>query len=163
MSIFSSIFHFFSDLFSSVKKAWDTLPVQVQTGLLNGSGILNIINQFVDQDPKLVIATIQKNYPDENLDAIYSGLVTIAKTYNVLPATVPPDLEGIVAVIQTFLKAQEAKSWPAVLFNAASILANILAGADTPYEIIVSVLQFVYTTFIKNKEIQFASVPPATV
>lgn len=156
MSIFSFIGHLFSDLFSASKRAWNHLPSNVQAGLLNGSGILNIISQFVDQDPKQVIATIQVNYPDENLEAIYSGLVDIAKFYNILPAVVPADLEGVVALIQGYLKKTESASWPKVVFGAAAVLADTLTGTSAPFEVVASLLQFVYSNFIKGSDIKLA-------
>lgn len=156
MSIFSFLSKLFSDLFSATHKAWDDLPKNVQDGLLNGSGILNILNQFTGQDPKLTIATIQANYPDENLDAIYGGLSAVAKSFNL---QIPATLEDLVVVIQTHLKSIDATIWPAVISAAASILATILSGTGTPFEIVASLLQFVYTNFVKPKGIVFAATP----
>lgn len=150
MSIFSAIGHFFSDLFSAASRAWHKLPASVQSGLLNGSGILNIMNQFIGQDPKLTIATIQANYPNQDLTAIYTGLAAVAKSFNL---DVPATLSDLIVVIQSHLKTVEATVWPAVMSGAAGILATILSGAGTPFEIISSLLQFVYTTFVKPKEI----------
>lgn len=156
MSIFSFLGHLFSDLFSATQRAWDKLPANVQSGLLNGSGILNILNQFTGQDPKLTIATIQANYPNENLDAIYSGLSLVAKSYGL---DVPATLEDLVMVLQTHLKTIEATAWPAIISGAAGILATVLSGAGTPFEIVSSLLQFVYSNFIKPKDIVLASAP----
>ncbi|HXD92774.1 MAG TPA: hypothetical protein VNX01_06135, partial [Bacteroidia bacterium] len=146
MSIFSAILHFFEDLFSAMHRAWDKLPANIQSGLLNGSGILNIINQWTGQDPALTIATIQANYPNEDLTAIYNGLAQIAKVWGLnVPATLP----DLVVVIQDYLKKAEATMWPAIISGAAGILAQFLAGSATPFEIISTLLQWVYTTFVK--------------
>jgi hypothetical protein len=159
MSIWSFLAHLFNSLFNATRDAWNKLPKNIQDGLLNGSGILNIINQYADQDPKLVIATIQANYPNENLDLIYTGLVAVAKSFNLIPGAVPATLEEVVALIQAHLKSVEATVWPAIIQAAAGVLATILSGSGTPFEIISTLLQFVYTNFVKPKEIVLASVP----
>lgn len=154
MSIFSFIGHLFGDLFSATKRAWNHLPPAVQSGLLNGSGILNIMDQFIGQDPKLTIATIQANYPQTDLSLLYTGLSAVARSYNL---TVPVTLEDLIVTIQGHLRDVEATVWPAVMQADAGILATILSGSGTPFEIISTLLQFVYTNFIKGKNIQLTN------
>lgn len=162
MSIFSFLSHLFNALFHATRDAWNKLPPATQKGLLNGSGILHIINLGIDADPKAVIATIQAEYPSENLDVVYTGLVAVCKFYNILPSTAPADLEGVVVILQKFLKTLETGIWPNVMNAAAGILATILSGQGTPFEIVATLLQFVYTNFIKPKIVTIVTLPAQT-
>ncbi len=159
MSVFDFIIHLWNTLFHAAKEAWNKLPAASQQALLNGSGILNIINQYADQDPALVVATITANYPNEKPELIYDGLVAILKNWGALPAVVPSDLAGVVSLAQKYLKGLESGVWPAIIHGAAQLLALVLSGGSTPFEIIASLLQFVYSTFVKNTPITLAVTP----
>lgn len=155
-SIWSFLAHLFNSLFSATKDAWNKLPPTVQTGILNGSGVFNIISQYIGQDPKLTIATIQANYPVEDLNALYTGLATVAKTYGL---TVPATLEDLIVVIQTYLKSLDNNEWARILSGAAQILGDVFTGGGTPFEVIVTVIQWVFTNIVKPKPVVLASVP----
>src|ERR1700753_489515 len=101
MSIWSFFSMLFNSLFNATKNAWNHLPTSVQTGIINGSGIFNIISQYIGQDPKLTIATIQANYPQEDLNLLYTGLSAVAKQFGL---EIPASLEDLIVVIQTHLK-----------------------------------------------------------
>jgi len=156
MSIWSFIANLFSSLFDATKRAWNHLPEQVQTGILNGSGIFNILSQYIGQDPKLTIATIQANYPTENLELLYDGLAAVAKTWGL---TVPPNLEDLIVTIQGKLKSLDDSNWARVISGGAQVLADVLTGGSTPFEIVVTLIQWVFTNLVKPKEIKLAETP----
>jgi len=156
MSIFSFLVNLFSSLFDATKRAWNHLPEQVQTGILNGSGIFNILSQYIGQDPKLTIATIQANYPTENLELLYDGLAAVAKTWGL---TVPPNLEDLIVTIQGKLKSLDDSNWARVISGGAQVLADVLTGSSTPFEIVVTLIQWVFTNLVKPKEIKLAETP----
>lgn len=157
MSIFSFLFNLFSSLFDATKRAWNHLPDDVKQGILNGSGIFNILSQYVGQDAKLTIATIEANYPAESPELLYTGLSAVAKTWGLV---VPPTLEELVVVIQTAISKLDNNEWARVLSGAAQILADVLTGGGTPFEVIVTLIQWVFTNLIKPKEIKLAvSIP----
>ncbi len=161
MSIWSFLANLFSSLFNATKNAWNHLPSSVQTGILNGSGIFNVLSQYVGQDPKLTIATIQANYPQENLDLLYTGLAEVAKTWGL---TVPASLEDLIVVLQEKIKTLDNNNWSRVLSGGAQILADVLTGGGTPFEIIVTVIQWVFTNLIKPKQLTLVPTPtPAPV
>lgn len=159
MSIWSFLSNLFGSLFNATKNAWSHLPKDVQTGILNGSGVFNILAQYIGQDPKLTIATIQANYPQEDLALLYTGLSAVAKQYGL---TVPPTLEDLIVVLQNYIKGLDNNSWARVLSGAAQILADVLTGGGTPFEIIVTVIQWVFTNLVKPKPIELASVAEMT-
>lgn len=158
-SIWSFLANLFNELFNATKAAWNKLPTSVQTGILNGSGIFNILSQYVGQDAKLTIATIQANYPTENLDQLYTGLVAVAKTWGL---AYPATLEDLVVTLQTHISSLDSNEWARVLSGAAQILADVLTGGGTPFEIIVTVIQWVFTNLVKPAPIQFAVNPDAS-
>lgn len=154
MSIWSFLSSLFNELFNATKAAWNKLPATVQTGILNGSGILNIIAQYIGQDPALTLATINANYPNEvNL---YNGLAAVAKSWGL---TVPDNASDLIVAIQTYLKAQEGSEWDRIMSIAAQVLADIFTGDGTPFEIIVTVIQWVYTNLIKPAPITYVPAP----
>ena len=159
MSIWSFLANLFNSLFNATKNAWNHLPSNVQQGIVNGSGIFNIISQYIGQDPKLTIATIQANYPQEDLGQLYTALSAVAKTYGL---TIPGTLEDLIVTLQGYIKNLDNNEWARVLSGAAQILADVLTGSSTPFEIIVTVIQWVYTNIVKPKEIVLASIPASS-
>lgn len=157
MSIWSFLSHLFNSLFNATQNAFDRLPENVKTGIINGSGIFHIISNFIGQDPKLTIATIQANYPAENLEQLYEGLSAVAKDRGL---TVPPTLEDLIVVIQTYLKGLDNDNWARILSGAAQLLGNILTGSSTPFEVVVTFVQWVFTNLVQPKDIVFVPQPP---
>ncbi|MCW3111347.1 MAG: hypothetical protein JWQ09_5853 [Segetibacter sp.] len=157
MSIFSIIGHFFSDLFNAAQKAWDKLPAPTQTAMLHGSGVFNIINAGINESPQVVVATIEKDFPDLNLTDAYTGLIKVAQGFNLIKTTAPATLEDLISLIQNYLKGLDSGIWPAVINAAANVLTLSLTGG-TPFEIIASLGQFVYSNFIKPNAVVLAEV-----
>lgn len=156
MSIWSFFSHLFNSLFNATQAAWDRLPQPVKTGILNGSGIFHILSNYIGQDPKLTIATIQANYPLEDLSLLYTGLSEVAKDRGL---TIPPTLEDLIVVIQTYLKGLDNNNWARVLSGLAQILGDVLTGSSTPFEVVVTFVQWVFTNLVQPKPITFAPVP----
>lgn len=155
MSIFSFIAELFQNIFSAVRKAWNHLPEAVRDRIKNGSGIISILSQYIGQDPKLTIATIQANF-NVDLDALYSSLSVLAKFWGL---TIPETLEDLVVVVQNYLKTLESSEWDRILSTGAQIVADVLTGSSTPFGIISSVIEFVYSEFIKGKDLVLGESP----
>lgn len=153
MSIFSFLGQLFTSIFSATRKAWNHLPSQIQDQIKNGSGIINILQQYIGQDPKLTIATLQANL-NVNLELLYSSLSVLASYWKL---TVPATLEDLVVVIQGYLKNLQDSEWDRVLSTGAQVIADVLTGSTTPFGIISTVIEFVYNEFFRGKEIKLAS------
>lgn len=162
MSIFSFIGHLFTSLFNSSKSAWEKLSPQIQSAMLHGSGILNIINQNYNAVPADVIATIQAAFPDLELISIHAGLQQVAKGLNVAEGLNSSDLPTLITGLQNYFKAQEGETWSAILSGAANLLSLALSPTGTPFEIIATLGQFVYSNFIKHKVVVMVSAPVPT-
>lgn len=159
MSIWTFLNNLFNALFNATKNAWNHLPQATQQGIINGSGIFNILSQYIGQDPKLTIATIQANYPQENLTLLYSGLSAVADNWGML---IPPALEDLIVAIQVRLKSLDDTNWARTLSGGAQILADVLTGGSTTFEIIVTLIQWVFTNIVKPKEIVLAANPASS-
>lgn len=156
MSIFSFLVNLFNALFKATKRAWEHLPKSVQDAILSGSGVFNILGQFIGQDPKLTIATIQANFPTLDLNELYAGLSAVARLRGL---SVPPTLEGLIPILQDHLQKLDTKDWARTISGNAQVLADVLSGSETPFEAIVTVIQWVYTNKIKDKEIKLVAAP----
>jgi len=159
MSIFSFLGELFTSIFSATRRAWNHIPSQIQEQIKNGSGIINILQQFIGQDPKLTIATLQANLPI-NADLLYSSLSVLANYWKL---TVPATLEDLIVVIQEHLKSLQDSEWDRVLSTGAQVVADVLTGSATPFGIISTVIEFVYNEFFRNKEIKLVSLPTTPV
>lgn len=160
MGIFSFIANLFANIFSAIRREWNSLPSNVQAQIKGGSSAINILSQYIGQDPKLTIATLQANIPNVNLDQWYSMMSVLAKSWNL---TIPATLEDLVVSLQTYLKSVEDSEWDRILSGGAQLLADILTGTSTPFGIIVSVIEFVYHEFVKDAPIVFAPIPETIV
>ncbi len=157
MSIFSFLGQLFTSIFSATRRAWNHLPANIQDQIKNGSGIIHILSNFIGQDPKLTIATLQANL-NIPVDVLYSTLTVLTKYWKL---NVPATLEELIAVIQAYLKTLQDSEWDRVLSTGAQVIADVLTGSATPFGIISTVIEFVYNEFFRGKEIQFASLPEA--
>lgn len=150
MSIFSFIGHLFATLFGATKTAWEKAPQAVKDAMLNGQGILNIINHATGVKPSDVITTIQAAYPGVPLDLLYSGLSKVAQGYNL---TVPASLPDLITVIQTHLKSLDEGIWPAIIQGAANVLSLVFAPESTPFEVIATLAQWAFTNLVRHNDV----------
>ena len=158
MSIFSFLGQLFTSIFSATRRAWNHLPSQIQDQIKNGSGVINILSQFIGQDPKLTIATLQANLSID-VDTLYSTLSVLAKYWKL---NVPATLEDLIVVIQGYLKTLQDSEWDRVLSTGAQVIADVLTGTTTPFGIISTVIEFVYNEFFRGKDIKLVSLPEPT-
>lgn len=159
MGILTFILTFFQDLFSLSRRLWNHLPQSVQDQIKLGPGLINILSQYIGQDPKLTIATIQANFTTIDLNTLYSFIAALAKQWNL---TIPATLEESIVIVQNYMKQLQGSEWDRVLSGAAQLIADIATGAGTPFGVIVSVIEFVYREFFQGKDIVLASVPETT-
>lgn len=155
MSIFSFLGDLFTSIFSATRKAWNHIPSTIQSQIKNGSSIINILSQYIGQDPNLTIATLQANISID-VTTLYSTLSTLARYWGL---TIPATLPELVLTVQAYLKTLQDSEWDRVLSTGAQVLADVLTGATTPFGIIASVIEFVYNEFIKGGEIKLATLP----
>jgi hypothetical protein len=151
--LIADVIGFFGSIFSHVmkgaEKTFDELPQETQDALIHGSGVMNFINLEVGKLPEEIEAGILAKFPDINIDALKTGLIAVAKGFNLqVDENSIPDL---IAKIQAHISSLQGSLWDTIIQGAANILAIFLAPAGTKAGAITSLMEYVYRTFFSKK------------
>lgn len=147
MSIFKDILGFFVGLFNAAKKAYAKLSPEQQLALQEGTGLVAIINENLDKAPAEIRALIQQKFPGIDEPKLEAALFAIIEHYRLFRAS---NLDEAIQFVQSFLKSREDKEWAIASHSIAAIVTALFAPKETKASIIVSLLEFVYQTFIKK-------------
>ncbi len=150
-NLLNKIGHFFEGLFNAAQHAWSKLEPDLQNAILQGSGIIDIINKNIDAAPPEVIALIQKAFPNLTTDKLKSALHEVNKVFNIASDIEDSDLEVTLSRLQKYLATFNLNNtWSAVSSTAAQILSTAFAPNGTPFAKISMLIEFVYNKFIKK-------------
>ncbi len=147
MSFFD--FHWFTDLFNSAQKAWDKLEPQVQTALVHGSGVINVVNENLQKTPDEVFALITQKYPDLTKENLTAGLSKISNSFAIAEGVDNPDLLTLIENLQKYLSGLQGSFWQAASSTIAQLLAIALAPGETPFAKVVQLIEFVFRKKVK--------------
>lgn len=150
--LLSIIGDFFTSLFGGAKKTWKKLSPEVQAALLNGSGIIEIINTNVDEAPDFVIELIQKAFPNLDIEKLKDGLHQAALGLTVAESINNADLQTTIENLQAYLKGLQGTTWAKISQALALGIAAALAPPTTKFAAISSLIEFVYHSFIKKSK-----------
>lgn len=148
-SFLGKVGSFFSSLFNAAQRTWNQLPSEVKTGILHGSGIVNILNDNIDKTPEEVVKLIETAYPDLTPTSLNSALANLMHGLN-LELITEDTLESIVEKLMDYLRPLEGKLWAAISNTVASILSVFLAPPETKVATITSLMEFAYQRYIKR-------------
>lgn len=146
---FSAIGNFFSGLFKSARKAYNSLSDEQKAALLHGSGIIDIINASLDKTPAEIRELITTKYPDIPEALLESGLFALAHSFKLVPAS--NSLEDVIEAIKNHLKSLEGKTWAVISHSLASALSVIFSPPETKVAAIVSLIEYVFQHLIKKQ------------
>ena len=130
---FFDFLHIFTDLFDSAEKAWHKLEPQVQNALLDGSGVVNIINENLQATPQQVFDLIQQKFPALTKEKLTEGLTKVSNGLKVAQDTGNQDLLTTIQNLQTFFSGLQGKFWESASSIAAQVLSTVLSPDDTPF------------------------------
>lgn len=147
MSIFTTIGHFFGDLFNAIKRAYDNLNTDEQEAAKTASGIIAVINANLTALPADVWAAIQKAYPNISEATVTAALTKVSTTLTTL---LPGTLETAITALQGYLSKYTGNEWIVITKSVVALIANELLPG-TVIQKIELVLEWVYQTFIKGK------------
>ncbi len=147
--IIAAIGSVFSGLFNAAKKTYDKLPKETQDSIVNGSGIVSLINDMIGEAPAKIREAIIAKYPDVDVAKLEAGLFEIVHALGLLPNA--KDLEYLISVLQDYLKNKTGKFWADASRSLSSLVALIFAPAGTKFEAIASLIGAVYHWLIKKK------------
>jgi hypothetical protein len=147
--LIAAIGHFFRDLFDAAKKAYNNLSPDVQNAMLNGAGVISLVNSMLDKTPAEIRAAIQAQFPNLNETQLEQGLLTMLHTFNVAPNT--NSLEDAIEALKNYLSTHSGGTWETVSHSLGVALAALFAPANTKLATITSLIEFVYQHFIKKQ------------
>lgn len=147
VGLFGSIFH---HVLAGAEETYKNLTPEQQSALLDGSGILNLINSMLTSSVTEIRAAIQEQFPNVSEAALEAGLFEIAHIFNLTPTD--GDLDDCIAKLQAYLasKTQQSSTWDNIMHSASLALATILAPAGTKLGAFAMLIEYVYQTFIKK-------------
>lgn len=141
---------FFTGLFNSAQKTWNKLSPEVKAALMNGSGIIEIINSNIDQTPDFVIQLIQKKFPELTIEKIKDGLHQAALGLSIANEINNADLKATIVNLQKYLEGLKGTTWAKISQTLALGFAAAIAPKGTKFAAISSLMEFVYHSFIKK-------------
>ncbi len=150
MSIFLKIFAFFSHLFAGAKKTWQHVEPEVQNAMLHSTGIVDVINKNITQTPQFILELIKKQFPQLPVEKIEAMLKKAAVELKLVDDSLNPDALTTLEAIQKYLASHNGTGWALASDGVAKVIAVFLAPAGTKATTIISLLWWVYQTFIKK-------------
>jgi len=147
---FFDFLHIFTDLFNSVAKAWNKLEPKVQDALLQGSGVISIINQNLTATPDVVFDLIEKKFPDLTKDKLTEALGEVTDKLKVVQDIEDADLLTTIKNLQAYFSGFQGKFWEGTASAASQLLSIALSPDDTPFAKIAMFIEFVYRKKIKD-------------
>jgi hypothetical protein len=146
---FFDFLHIFGDLFNSTEKAWNKLEPEVQTALVHGTGVIDIINKNVAATPDIVWELIQKKFPDLTKDKVEGALAKATQDLKVAESIANPDVLTSIKNLQTYFAGLKGKFWQGASSTISQLLAIALAPDETPFAKVVQFVEWVYRKFHK--------------
>lgn len=145
--------HLAEELFNSAEKAFKALPATTQQQIKDGTGIMALLGQMLDDAPQDILNAILTTFPTLTNSDLDKGFEALIQIWNLSPAS--SSLQDKLAAIVAHLKPKQGSLWASVMNEGANLLADILSGGSL-FQIIVVVMQYVFETFVEGK-----IVPPA--
>ncbi len=124
--LFEKIGQFFKSLFNGAQRTWDKLSPEVKAALEHGSGIVAIVNKNIDAIPDVILAEIQKKYPDLSIDKLKEGLDAVSSALNLV---IDPDIIVTIQNIQKYLGERKGRVWALASDTVAKVVSVFLHPA----------------------------------
>lgn len=142
---------FIQGLFDAAESEWNNLQPELQSAIVWGSTVLNIINQHVTKTPEEIIKLVQLAIPSLDRERLLEGLNQVADGLNVIDAIEAKTLEETIANLAKYLEGKQGAKWAGATALAAKLLAAFLAPKGSKWDIFESFMLFAYQTFVKKK------------
>lgn len=146
---FFDFLHFFTDLFNSVEKSWHKLEPDVQNALIQGSGVINVINQNLQSTPQQVFDLISTKFPDLTKDKLTAGLAKVTAGLKVAQDVANPDVLTTIQNLQTYFSGLQGKFWEGAASTTSQLLSIAFSPDETPFAKIAMFIEYVYRKKIK--------------
>ena len=139
----------FTSLTKGAQKVWDKTEPKIKLAIFWGSGIVNILNKFLNQDAPFVLEALRQEFPE--LEPKFEAIFTeVATDLNLLDKGVSPDLLTTLQAVLGFLASRTGQKWAKDSEFVANTIALFLSPDGTIYGKIGTIMWWVYETFIKK-------------
>lgn len=148
--LFRKLGEIFVSLAKGAQKVWEKTQPEIQQALLKGSGIVDVVNKYINEKPDFIIEILKQRFPeftDEKIKAIFDE---VYKNLNLAKDGIVPDLNQTVQNVADYIKQHTGSKWAKVSEEIANGIALFLAPEGTAWNKINTIMWWVYQTFIKK-------------
>lgn len=148
--LFKKLGQIFVSLARGAQKVWEKTQPEIQQALLKGSGIVDVVNKYINEKPDFIIEILKQRFPeftDEKIKAIFDE---VYKNLNLAKDGIVPDLNQTVQNVADYIKQHTGSKWAKVSEEIANGIALFLAPEGTAWNKINTIMWWVYQTFIKK-------------
>lgn len=136
----------FTGLFNASQRVWNRLPAPTRQSIVDGSALLNEINQNSDMTAQELADSIQQKFPNIGVDK----LQLVAQQYNL--EFDEGDYVSVVGAIQGYLKPLQGKFWANASDAISKTIALLLAPPETKFAVLASLMTWAYHRFVKKDD-----------
>lgn len=138
---------FLAGVLNAAKKAFLSLTPEQQEAVKSGSGIMDMINKYLDETPGKVRELILSKFPDLKLPELEAALFRLSRLFNLGDCKSADD---VIDAIQNKIKTVEGIDWENISQAYALAMGIALAPKGTKIFQIVSALEWAYRKFFKK-------------
>lgn len=131
---------------SAARKLWNSLTPEEQQNLKYGSGVIDVINKYLDETPMIIETAIKNKYPDFDLQK----LITLVNLAGLNTDNVAMTVQDAITKLKTYLLTKQDKVWQWASSALAELLTVALNPSLTVFEKVSTLIQYVYSKFIKK-------------
>ena len=147
---FKKIGSIFSNLAAGVEKVWDKYEPELQQAIKDGSGIVELINQKVDETPDFIFKAIEYRYPAFSKAQVEAIINKVGADLNLLQSEVTPNALDTLQNIMNYLKDRTGNDWAKASGFIADTIALFLAPQGTLWNKVGIVMWWVYQRYIQK-------------
>lgn len=148
--LFKSIGLFFVGLFNAAAKAWKKISPELQSAMIQGSGIVKIINDNIGKDSSIILDLIKLKYPDLDETKLKEALAKVTADLKLGQELNSDDLVKTLDAIGQHLNGLEGTDWAKASHTIYMIISVFLAPAGTKVAAIISLAEYVYHQLVKK-------------
>lgn len=134
-----------------ITEIYEQLESSEQLAIQEASGLIAVINANLDATPDFIFEIIKLKFPEISKEKVTEVLSKATIALKLVEDNTPENFDDAIVELQVFLSKYEGSTWINATKFVVTELANVLTHRETPVEIIATVLDFVYRTFIKGK------------
>ncbi len=150
--LLKSIGAFFVGLFNAAKKVWLKLSPELRDAMLQGSGIVAILNENVGKEGSVLLALIKAAYPEVSEEKLKEAMDKAASYLKLGEELNNADLLTTLESIAKHLDTTTGSTWAQTSHDLYLIVAKLFAPEGSKFSVFVQLAEFVYHSFIKKHD-----------